>query len=192
LYVRSQLREEVPRPDMNHETIEMVCIALGAAALVMQTVVLVAIFIGVSKSTKKMKEEIDEIRTSVMPMVDNTREMLVHTREVILRLTPKVEATVTDFAALAQTLRAQAADIEVAVDQILVRVKNQTSRIDTMFSGTLDAVDKASVFVAETVSKPVRQLSGLLASIKAIVESLRASDPSYREQNVHNDKDMFV
>ena len=177
---------------MNHETIEMVCIALGAAALVMQTVVLVAIFIGVSKSTKKMKEEIDEIRTSVMPMVDNTREMLVHTREVILRLTPKVEATVTDFAALAQTLRAQAADIEVAVDQILVRVKNQTSRIDTMFSGTLDAVDKASVFVAETVSKPVRQLSGLLASVKAIVESLRASDPSYREQHVNNDKDMFV
>jgi methyl-accepting chemotaxis protein len=177
---------------MNHETIEMVCIALGAAALAMQTVVLVAIYIGASKAIKQMKQELDEVRKSVMPMVENTREMLGHTREAIVRLTPKLESTVTDFAELAQTLRSQAADIEVAVDQILVRVRNQTSRIDTMFSGTLDAVDKASTFVAETVSKPVRQLSGLLASVKAIVESLRASDPSYREQHVNNDKDMFV
>jgi hypothetical protein len=38
----------------------------------------------------------------------------------------------------------------------------------------------------------VRQLSGVLASIKAIVESLRASDPAYREPTAHNDKDMFV
>ena len=177
---------------MDHETIEMVCIALGAAALVMQAVVLLAVYIGVSKSTKKMKEEIEEMRSSVMPMVDNTRQLLGHTREVLVRLTPKVEATVTDFAELANSMRSQAADIEVAVDQILIRVRNQTSRIDTMFTGTLDAVDKASVFVAETVSKPVRQLSGLLAAVKAIVESLRASDPSDHERNVYNDKDMFV
>jgi len=83
---------------MNHETIEMVCIALGAAALAMQTVVLVAIYIGASKAIKQMKQELDEVRTSVMPMVENTREMLGHTREAIVRLTPKLESTVTDFA----------------------------------------------------------------------------------------------
>lgn len=177
---------------MNHELIEMVCIALGAAALVMQAFILLAIYIGVSKSTKHTKEQIEEMRSSVMPVVDQTREVLVHVREVLIRLTPKVESTVSDFSELAKTLRSQAADIEVAVDQILVRVRNQTSRIDTMFSGTLDAVDKASVFVAETVTKPVRQLSGVLAALKAIVESLRASEHSYHEQNIHNDKDMFV
>jgi len=170
---------------MSHETIELLCVALGALALAMQAFILLAIYIGISKSTKQMKEQVEEMRSSVMPIVDTTRELLV-------RLTPKVESTVTDISELAHKLRTQAADIEVAVDQILVRVQKQTSRIDTMFSGTLDAVDKASVFVAETVSKPVRQLSGVLASIKAIVESLRASDPAYREPTAHNDKDMFV
>jgi len=177
---------------MNHEMIEMVCIALGAGALVMQAIILLAIYIGVSKSTKHTKEQIDEVRASVMPVVDQTREVLGHTREVLVRLAPKVESTVTDFSELAKKLRSQAEDVEVAVDQILVRVRNQTSRIDTMFTGTLDAVDKASVFVAETVAKPVRKLSGVLAALKAIVESLRASDPSYQQQNIHNDKDMFV
>jgi len=61
-----------------------------------------------------------------------------------------------------------------------------------MFTGTMDAVDKASTFVAETVSKPIRQVSGLLAALKAIVESLRSSDSAYREPSLHDDKDMFV
>jgi hypothetical protein len=46
------------------------------------------------------------------------------------------------------------------------------------------------------VSKPVRQLSGLLASVKAIIESLRSTGKSsnspYREQGIHDDKDLFV
>jgi hypothetical protein len=170
---------------MSHETIELACIALGALALVMQAIALLSIAIGISKSTKQMKEQVEEMRSAVMPIVDTTRELLV-------RLTPKVESTVTDVSEMAHKLRAQLAEVEVAVNEILVRVQKQTSRLDTMFSGTLDAVDKASVFVAETVSKPVRQLSGLLAALKAIVESLQASDSAHREPNPHNDKDMFV
>jgi hypothetical protein len=56
----------------------------------------------------------------------------------------------------------------------------QSTRVDAMVSSALDAVDSAAVFVAETVNKPVRQISGLLASVKAIVESLGASQPAQR------------
>jgi len=61
-----------------------------------------------------------------------------------------------------------------------------------MFSSTLDAVDKAAGFVTSTVAKPVRQIAGLLAGLKAVAESLRASDPAYREPTLRNDKDLFV
>lgn len=170
---------------MDHETIELACIGLGALALLMQSIILLAIYMGVNKATKKVQEDLDELRLKVIPIVDSTRGTLE-------RVTPQLESTVADIAELARGLRAQAADIEVAVDQIVSRVQKQSSRIDTMFSGTLDAVDKASVFVAETVSKPVRQLSGLLASVKAIVESLRASETGFHAPKTHDDKDMFV
>lgn len=177
---------------MDHETIELACIAVGALALLMQAIVMLALYIGVSKATKSMKEEIEDLRSSVTPILDSTREMVGTTRELVTRLSPKVEAAVTDVAEVAHWLRTQAAHVEVAADEVLERLRRQTGRIDTMFSGTLDAVDKASSFVTEAVGKPVRQLSGLLAGLKAIVESLRASDPAYREPAVHDDKDMFV
>jgi hypothetical protein len=83
------------------------------------------------------------------------------------------------------------------------RVRRQTNRLDKMFTGVLDSVDKAGAFVADAVSKPVRQISGLLASLKAIVESLRNSAaPAHHETHAHRDRsqgdraqsdtDMFV
>jgi uncharacterized protein YoxC len=170
---------------MDHDTIELVCIALGALALLMQSIVLVAVFLGLKKTSQSLKEEIEEIRSSVMPVVHTTRNLLDH-------VGPKVEQTANDLAALTHSLRKQALEMEGAVTEIVDRVRKETGRIDTMFSSTLDAVDKASAYVTQTVSKPVRQISGILASLKAIVESLRSSDSSFREPVIHNDKDMFV
>lgn len=184
---------------MDHETIELACIGVGALALLLQTIILLALYRGVSKTTKSMSEQIEDLRSSVMPVLDSTRVLVDSTREIVdstralsARLTPKLEAAVNDVAEMARVMRDQAADVEAVAGDVLERVRKQTGRIDAMFSGTLDAVDKASAFVTEVVGKPVRQLSGLLASVKAIVESLRGSDGAYRTPSMHDDKDMFV
>ncbi len=186
-------------PNLDHETIELAAIVLGALALILQTIILLALYRGVSKSTQSMKEEIEELRSSVTPVVDSTRELVDSTRQLVdstralaARWAPKVEAAVTDVAELARVLREQVSDVEAVAGDVLERVRKQTGRIDAMFSGTLDAVDKASAFVTEAVGKPVRQLSGLVASVKAIVESLRGTDGAYRKPSMHDDKDMFV
>jgi hypothetical protein len=44
-----------------------------------------------------------------------------------------------------------------------------------MTSRALDTVDYAGGFVVEAVGRPVRQVSGILRAVKAIVGSLRAS-----------------
>jgi hypothetical protein len=51
-----------------------------------------------------------------------------------------------------------------------------------MFSNLLDTVDRAGGFVTEVVSKPVRQVSGVLRAAKAVVESLRGSAAARRRQ----------
>jgi uncharacterized protein YoxC len=177
---------------MSHEMIELACVGVGALALLMQAIILLAIYLGMRKATKSLKEEIEDVRSSVMPVVNETRELLTR----LSRLTPKLESTVTDAAELTRSLRAQAADVQVSVEDILERVRKQTSRVDGMFSGTLDTVERASVYVNETIAKPVRQISALLAGLKAIIESLRSAQPStnsvYRERGLQDDTDMFV
>jgi hypothetical protein len=63
-----------------------------------------------------------------------------------------------------------------------------------MLTNFFDAVDRTGVFLTDCVNKPMRQLSALLASAKAAVESLRSSAPASRAQQNHvpGDNDLFV
>ncbi len=122
-----------------------------------------------------------------MPVIDNVRELLVHTG-------PKVETAAADIAAMSHNLRRQTADIQTAANGILDRVNNQSLRMDAMLTRIFDSIDRATGFMSETVTKPMRQLAGLLASAKAVVESLRSDGPGTRAPgDLHRgDKDMFV
>jgi len=55
-----------------------------------------------------VREEVEDLRSSVMPMVDNTKELVDRsrvlvdqTRQLITHLAPKAEATVGDMARVA-------------------------------------------------------------------------------------------
>jgi uncharacterized protein YoxC len=184
-----ELREDLPRPTMNHETLLLICIALIALAMCTQAIVLLAIFVGIGKAAKSIKQDVGEIKSSVLPVLGTTRDLFT-------RLAPKVESTVTDVAELAKTFRAQAADVEVSVGQLLTDVRKQTTRVDSMLTGALDALDKASAYVVKTVGKPVRQLSGIMASLKAFVEAMggpsRSGNSHHRTEEVADDRDLFV
>jgi hypothetical protein len=59
--------------------------------------------------------------------------------------------------------------------EILDRVRRQGNRLDLMCTDLLDTMDRAGGFVANAVSAPVRQVSRMLGTVKAIVESLRST-----------------
>ena len=169
----------------NHEILELAFVVVAALALVLQTSILFALYLGASKSAKSMKVEIEEMRLNIMPTVERTRDL-------IERISPKVEQTLTDVAEITRSVRAQAVEIESVTKDVVERVRKETGRIDSMFANTLDAVDKAGDFVSRAVSTPVRQLSGILAGIKAVVESLSTPYPPAQGNNAHHDNDMFV
>jgi ABC-type transporter Mla subunit MlaD len=170
----------------NQETIELACVVMTAFALVTQVIILLAVTLGASKSIKSIKGEIEELRSAIVPVVHSTRELME-------KLSPKVEQTVTDLSEVAKVLRKQAAELDVVSTEVLTRVRKETGRIDTMLAETLDAVDKASTYVTQAVNKPIRQISGVLASAKAIIESLSTpAPPAYRQPTYRDDKDLFV
>jgi hypothetical protein len=63
-----------------------------------------------------------------------------------------------------------------------------------MLTSIFDALDRATGFMTDTVTKPMRQIAGILASAKAVVESLRTDAPGAQatEGQPHADKDTFV
>ena len=174
-----------PMPHLDNETLLLAFVAVTGLAVLLQALILLAIFLTVRKAASSVREQAEDMRSAVMPIVYNTRELMT-------RLAPKIEGTVDDLADIARGLKAQSAEMQSTVDEITGVMRRQTNRIDDKVTNVLNGVDKIGSFVAEVVSRPVRQVSGLLASIKAIVEALRAPAPEPRGTRSSWDKDMFV
>lgn len=172
---------------LDSQTVQLIIVAAVALTMLLQAIVLLAIFTTLRKAAQAMREDVEELRTSILPVIENVHELLVQTA-------PKIEAAAVDLAAMSHNLRKQTADVQVAATGVIERIQHQSVRIDAMFTQVLDAVDRATGFMTDTVSKPIRQLAGLLASAKAVVETLRSDTPAVHPTagEPRDDKDMFV
>lgn len=172
-------------PKLDNETILLAFVAVTALAVLLQAFILLAILISVRKAASSLKEEAEDLRSSLMPVIYNTRDL-------ISRLAPKLESTVEDLSEIAHGLRVQTIEVQASAFEIMEKLHRQTNRMDAMFTGVLDAAELAGGFVVNVVSKPIRQISGIMASIKAIIESLRTPVEPSRHTRAARDKDMFV
>jgi hypothetical protein len=172
---------------LDNQTIVFAFIVVTGLLVLAQTVMLLLIFTAVRKAASAIREEAEDLRTSIMPIIFDTRDLLAKTQGVlantqefvanaqgfVTRVAPRIESATADIVEITHRLREQTAEMQLSALEIMDRVRRQSSRVDEMLSHLLDTLDYAGGFVAETVSKPVRQVSGILRSVKAIVQSLR-------------------
>jgi methyl-accepting chemotaxis protein len=158
---------------MSHtdQTIQLIIIAIAGAAVVMQAVVLLAIFLALKKATDAVRGEIAELRATVVPLLRNSQDFLA-------RVGPRIESTTNDVSEMVRGMRDRIAKLESSTTVIVDRLERQTARVDTMMTGVLDSLERVGGYVAVAINKPLKQLAGVLASIKAIVETLRAPVPN--------------
>ena len=169
---------------MNNETLWlMIFVGLTAVALFGQFIVMLVAFFMVRKTLNSVQGEIGEIRSTVMPMITRSKELLE-------KVAPKVESVAADVADMAQSAREQTAHIRFTADEVLARVYRQTSRVDNMITNVADGVEHAGSVVADSVTKPVRQVSAMLAAAKAFLGVLATGRRNDRQ--VVTDQDMFV
>ena len=174
-------------PKLDNQTIQLILIALVAFAMLVQAIVLLAAFIALRKAARSVDQKIEELRSSVTPLIDNTRSL-------VTRLTPKIETTADDLAAFTHSLRVQSADVQSAANELIARARIQGNRLDSMLSHVLDTLEHTGNILSDAVNKPIRQLSAILASVKAVIESLRNGVPESRSQanRASSDQDRFV
>jgi uncharacterized protein YoxC len=153
-------------PNFDTQTILLTILGVVALAILAQAILLFAILLVIRKTARKLTEQVEELHSEISPILHNTRE-LFH------RVAPHVENTAADLAAMARSLRSQTADIQNSARDVLERLQKQIARVDAMISTALNGIDRATGFVTEVVAKPVRQASAILASVRAIIDSLR-------------------
>ncbi|MGC1424116.1 MAG: hypothetical protein WA354_10490 [Terracidiphilus sp.] len=171
---------------MNNETTLLVIfVGLTAFALLAQAIVMLAAFLMIRKKVSSLQSDVQELRTTAMPILTKSRETLE-------KVAPKLESVSADMAEIAQMLKKQSAEFQVVAGDILQRVHRQTSRVDTMFTQVVDGVERASNVVAHSVIKPARQVNAVLAGAKAFLNVLTTGRRNERPADVVADQDMFV
>jgi hypothetical protein len=169
------------------QTLQIVVAAVVAGTLLLQIILLFSILIGVRKAAVAVREDIDQIRSSITPLFKDSHELLV-------KVGPRIEATTDDLAVIAKSIREQTTNVQATVTDISDRARHQAGRVDFMVTTALDKVDRAGAVVNDTVAKPLRQLNGIVAAARAVVENLRtpqapAKPPADRSPG---DPGMFI
>jgi uncharacterized protein YoxC len=161
----------------NSEMILTISVAVIAAAALIQLMILFVLFLAARKGMKMAGEYAADFRDKVVPMIEQSRELLQTSRQLITKLEPKLDAAATDIAELAHTANVESKKISQSAEEIAERLRRQAARMDEMTTEALDRVDRAGHILDQVVTVPVRQVSGVMAAARAIIETLRAPAP---------------
>jgi hypothetical protein len=145
-----------------------VFIALTGLAVLMQAGVLLAMYIAMRKSGERMESLAAEIKTKVMPTVEQAHELLTITR-------PKLELIIDNVEGVTTLIRSEVQRVDATVNDVVDRARLQVIRADELLTRTLDRVEQTTDMVQKTVVSPVRQISGLMQGITAALEFFFAS-----------------
>ena len=170
---------------MNNETLLVVFVGLTGFALIVQAIVMLVAFITMRKTIATIHTDVEDLRASLTPVLKQSKDLLD-------KVGPKVESIATDMADLTRRFREQTVELQAATTEILGRVHRQTSRVDTIITGVIDNIEYASAVVADAITRPVRQISAMLASAKAFLTVLATGRRPGEQQEVVADRDMFV
>lgn len=138
-------------------------IALTGFAVLLQACVLLAIYLAMRKSSERLEALAADVKTKVMPTVEQAQQMLTGMR-------PRLQVIVENMEGATTVIRSQVERMDATVNDVIDRARLQIIRGDELLTRTLDRVEQTSEVVQKTVVSPVRQLSGLMQGISVGLE----------------------
>ena len=169
----------------NTDTVLIIFVAFTGAAVLLQACVLLAIYVSLRKTAKSAMEATADFKVTVLPMVHSTREL-------VERITPQIITVSAGLAELTETLKRETKGVSTSATEIMQRVNRQTQRLDTMLTTGLNAVERAGEVVESAVALPVRQVNGILAAVKAVIETYRSDVPRRKTTYPNADNDPGI
>jgi len=166
-------------------------IAITAAAVLLQACILAAMFFTMRRSASRMEALATEVKTKVLPTVEQAQAMLTEMR-------PKLQVIAENLAQATTALTAQVKRVDATVSDVIDRSRLQIIRADELLTRTMDRVEQTSDMVHKTVISPVRQVSGLMQGLTVGLEFLfrnrggRKNGGSRQERRPVPQDEMFI
>ena len=155
-------------------------VAMTAVSFAAQAVAILRL----AKTAKEMKERVDTFIPKAEKLIQTAESTIAETRTQITEITGKAH----EILALTQT---QLMRVDDLVADASARAKVQMDRAEIVLENTLTRVTDTVNSVHGTILRPIREITGVAAGVKAAVGHLLKGAPANVAQ-VTTDEEMFI
>jgi esterase/lipase len=143
------------------ETLMIVFVAVTAAAIVIQMIVLIAVYFAIRKSSARIEaltQFVQQVQVRLVPTVELAQSLLQEYR-------PKLDLVVTNLAETSTLIRKDVERLDGNIAAASDRIHALTVRMDALVARTLDRVEEATEMVGQSVVSPVRQAAAVIHGV---------------------------
>jgi hypothetical protein len=160
---------------------------VAAIALVVQVVILFALFFELKRTTENINRLVTDMHTRVGPIITRAQMLLDDTQ-------PKITTMVSDAAHIVYLARGQAQKVDRVMTDAADRLRGQLLHADRILTGTLEAVEEAGSKFRHSFWRPVQKASALVQGIKVGLDLLRSRRPAPRpdEPLEQQEEELFI
>lgn len=162
-----------------------VFIAVTAAAVVLQAVILAGLARAVSRLSQRGDKVLTQLETRLPPMLAESEALLRDSRA-------KVEIAGQHMVEISGMLRDQMQRADGLLLELTDRARLQIIRVDETLSATLDRVDETATLVQRSIIRPIKDTAAVIRGVRTGLDFFlhrRASPPAVLEPQ---DEEMFI
>ena len=165
-----------------------VAVALGCLAFIWQAVIVAAMY----RAGKEAQKAGKEAQGKIGPIIDRVENILTTTAKLLEENRPRVSEISAEATLILKAARQQTERIGELLDDANQRARVRIAQIDETVDQTVGQVEHVSEAVRSAVLKPVKEVNGLVAGVKAAVATYAQGGRRPSVEHATQDEEMFI
>ena len=165
-------------------------IAVTAAAVVLQMLILAGMFFTLRKLSAFTQELSEDMTSRVKPLIEDTKKLTTEVQSLLETTRPKLDVVLDNAAVVSTSARDQVQKLDTALTSFLDGARLHAIRLDELLTRTLNRVEDTSTKVQHTVLSPFKHMSGVLQGLAVGMETLFQKQKVSKDGKHHDE--MFI
>jgi hypothetical protein len=165
-------------------------IAVTAAAVVLQMLILLGMFLVTRKLTGHLMDLSDELESRVLPLLQDGKRLMTDTHQLLDSTRPKLDLILDNASVISTTARSETEKLQTSLNAFMDKARLHAIRADELLTRTMDRVEETGSKVEHTVMSPIKHLNGILQGIGVGLEAF--FNKANRPRNGRPRDEMFV
>jgi len=163
-------------------------VLLACIASVWQAIIVAAMY----RAGKEAQKAGKQAQNRLGPLVDRFDAILTNTGKMLEENRPRIADITAETLAVAKTVRQQVERIGELLDDTNVRAKARIAQIDATVGRAVEQADHAGEAVKSAVMKPVKEVGGIVAGVKAALNTYAQGGNRNSPEHATQDEEMFI